>query len=221
MTRVLHHVFGVQLAESIKGASMKKLLGVMSAVFMIYVLGGCATPGVTDSNAPTESQVVTPPVGNFNSRMKNLTDQLDKNAVDNSLSNTYIVTSFTNLDKLGDTTALGRLIAENLMHGLQLHKWQIIEARLTKGIDITAAGEFSLSRDVNKLKEEYKINGVVTGTYSVAEGNLTINARVIDVNTGIVISSGQTYIPVNWLPDTPALNENNSKAMQIVGDRIK
>jgi TolB-like protein len=200
---------------------MKKVPGAIIAVFTICIIGGCVKPAFIDSNSPEETQITSPPVGNFNDRMKNLADQLDKNAVVNTPSNTYIVTSFTNLDKLGDTTALGRLISENLMHGLQLHKWQILEARLTKGIDVNAAGEFSLSRDVNKLKDEYKITGVVTGTYSVAEGNLTINARVIDINTGIVISSAQTYIPVNWLPDASFSNENNIKTMKILSDGIK
>jgi TolB-like protein len=107
------------------------------------------------------------------------------------------------------------------MHGLQVHKWQILEVRLTKGVHVNSAGEFSLSRDVSKLKEEYKISGVVTGTYSLAEGNLTINARVIDVNTGIVVSSAQTYIPVNWIPETSFSNMSSSKAMKIVSDGIK
>lgn len=204
---------------------MRILLGVMAMATMsmacLCLVGGCATPAVTEIKTAPESQINLPPVGNFNDRMKNLADQLDKNAVANSLSNTYIVTSFTNLDKLGDTTALGRLISENLMHGLQVHKWQIFEVRLTKGIDVNAAGEFSLSRDVNKLKDEYKISGVVTGTYSVAEGNLTINARVIDINSGIVISSAQTYIPVNWLPDASFSHENSTNTMKIISDGIK
>lgn len=200
---------------------MNIFLGVIAAVSMICLNAGCARLAVTETKEPTESHITLPPVGNFNDRMNNLADQLDRNSVTKDLLNTYIVTSFTNLDKLGDTTALGRLIAENLMHGLQVHKWQILEVRLTKGIDINAAGEFSLSRDVNKLKDEYKISGVVTGTYSVAEGNLTINARVIDVNTGLMISSAQTYIPVQWLPDASYSLESGSKTMKIVSDGIK
>ncbi len=200
---------------------MRILIGFMTVISMICLIGGCAKPAITKKNASTESLVTLPPVGNFNDRMKNLADQLDKNSVANKLTKTYVITSFTNLDKLGDTTALGRLISENLMHGLQVHKWQIFEIRLTKGIDVNAAGEFSLSRDVNKLKEEYKISGVVTGTFSVAEGNLTINARVIDIDTGIVVSSAQTYIPLAWLTDTSFSNEKNSKTMKIVSDGIK
>jgi TolB-like protein len=200
---------------------MKILLGVMMAVSLACLAGGCATHAVTDVAAPVASDIELPPVGNFNDKMKNLADQLDRNVVADSQSNLYIVTSFTNLDKLDDTMALGRLISENLIYGLQMHKWRIIELRLTKGVDVTAEGEFFLSRDINKLRDEYKISGVVTGTYSVAEGNLTINARVIDVNTGIVISSGQTYIPVNMLPEVSFQNEGNPAIMKIVNDGIK
>lgn len=199
---------------------MKTVLGVMMAL-SIVCLAGCATYPVTDSSVPIEKDVALPQVGDFNDKMKNLADQLDKNAGASSLSNIYIVTSFTNLDKIDDTMALGRLISENLIYGLQMHKWRIIEIRLTKGVDVNAAGEFFLSRDINKLRDEYKISGVITGTYSVAEGNLTINARVIDVNTGEVTSSGQTYVPVNMLPKAPVQNEKVNKSMKIVSDGIK
>lgn len=198
---------------------MKLMLGLIATVFVACLVGGCATrageaPKVGQSN-------VAPAVGNFNDRMKNLAEQLEKNRDTNSYSGTYIVASFANLDKLDDTTSIGRLISENLIHGLQTYKWQILEVRLTKGVDINSAGEFFLSRDASKLKDEYKISGVVTGTYSVAEGNITINARVIDINTGIVISSGQTYIPQRWLSDASLPEDSAGKPMKIVRDGIK
>lgn len=200
---------------------MKVIFGFMTAMSMIFLVSGCAVPISPSQQNSVENMIILHPVGNFNDRMRNLADQLDKNAITKDPSSTFIVTSFTNLDKLGETTAIGRLISENLIHGLQLHKWQILEARLTKGIDVNAAGEFSLSRDIAKLKDEYKISGVVTGTYSVAEGNLTINARVIDVNTGLLISSAQTYIPVNWLPDASFSLENSNKPMKIISGGMK
>ena len=200
---------------------MKLLGGLITLLFISCLICGCATVGKNDNKVPGESTLSIPSVGNFNDKMENLAAQLDKNAVRKEPSNTYIVTSFANLDKIGDTSALGRLISENLMHGLQMHKWQILEVRLAKGIDVTESGEFSLSRDVNKLKDEYKISGIVAGTYSVAEGNLTINARAIDVNTGIVISSAQAYIPVTWLPDASFSVGDGSKTMKIINDGIK
>ena len=200
---------------------MKLLGGLITLLFISCLICGCATGAKNDNKVPGESSLSIPPVGHFNDRMDNLAAQLDKNAVKKEPSNTYIVTSFANLDKLGDTSSLGRLISENLMHGLQMHKWQILEVRLARGIDVTESGEFSLSRDAGKLKDEYKISGIVAGTYSVAEGNLTINARIIDVNTGIVISSAQAYIPVKWLPDASYSVGDGSKTMKIVNDGIK
>jgi TolB-like protein len=200
---------------------MKVIFGFMTAISMFFIVSGCTIPKLSAQQHSVENRVILPPIGNFNDRMKNLADQLDMNAGTKDPASTFIVTSFTNLDRLGDTTALGRLISENLMSGLQMHKWQILEARLTRGIDVTAAGEFSLSRDIAKLRDEYKISGVVTGTYSVAEGNLTINARVINVNTGLLISSAQTYIPVTWLPDASFTLENSNKPMKIISDGMK
>jgi TolB-like protein len=206
---------------------MKVLVAVITAGYILCSLYGCTKTAGTADKVPKAdqstipNQVNTPSLGNFNDRMKNLADQLNANAAAKELTSIYIVTSFSNLDKLDDTTAFGRLIAENMINGLQLHKWQILEARLTKGIEVTSAGEFSLSRDLSKLKDEYKISGVVTGTYSVADGNLTINARVIDVNTGIVTSSAQTYIPVQWLPESSSPHENKTSIMKIVSDGIK
>lgn len=156
-------------------------------------------------------------VGRFNARMIFLADQIERNADRKSLSNTFIVTSFVNLNRLSETTPFGRLVAENVIHELQVRKWQVFEVRLTKDIIINDSGEFSLSRDIKKLKDQYKIGGIVTGTYSVSGGHVIVNARVVDINTGVVVSSAQTHLPVNWFVDELLLNDDNLKIMKIVG----
>lgn len=198
---------------------MKTVLTVM-VITLGLCLGGCSYLLMPEGD-PAENQPPPPSYGAFNDRMRELAEQLNKNVVGNHSASTFIVTSFTSLDKLGDTTSFGRLIAENLMHGLQKHKWQIVEMRLAKGIDVTPEGEFSLSRDAARLKEEYKITGIVTGTYSLAEGNLTVNARIIDAATGLLISSAQTYVPLAGLPDSIFAKEPSGRSMKIVGDGMK
>jgi TolB-like protein len=170
---------------------------------------------VTEPLTPQESGTQA---GRFNSKLIFLADQLERNVDRKTLSNTFIVTTFTNLNKLSETTSFGRLVAENVMHELQVRRWQVFEVRLTKDVVVNDTGEFSLSRDINRLKELYNIGGIVTGTYSVADGNIVVNARVIDINTGIVISSAQTYIPANYFTDALLYNERNLKPMRIVGD---
>jgi len=156
--------------------------------------------------------------GNFNARVIFMADQLERNLDRKNLANTFIVTSFANLNKLSETTSFGRLVSENLIHELQVRRWQVFEVRLTKDIIINESGEFSLSRDIKKLKDLYKIGGIVTGTYSVTGNNIIVNARVIDINSGIVVSSAQSHMPVNWFTDNLLLSDDHLKPMKIVGN---
>jgi len=134
------------------------------------------------------------------------------------MANTVIVTSFANLNRLSETTAFGRLVAENLIHELQVRKWQVFEVRLTKDVIINETGEFSLSRDIKRLKEQYKIGGIVTGTYSATGNEIIVNSRVIDINNGVVISSAQTNMMANWFTENLLYSEDNMKSIKIVGD---
>lgn len=157
-------------------------------------------------------------VGRFNARMIFLADQIERNADRKSLENTFIVTSFTNLNRLSETTPFGRLLAENIIHELQVRKWKVFEVRLTKDVIINETGEFTLSRDIRKLKEMYKVGGIVTGTYSVANGHVLVNARMIDMNTGLVASSAQVHMPADWFTETLLFNQDNLQPMRIIGD---
>ncbi|HOP41429.1 MAG TPA: FlgO family outer membrane protein, partial [Geobacteraceae bacterium] len=60
--------------------------------------------------------------------------------------------------------------------------------------------------------------GIVTGTYSKANNHVIVNARVMDINTGLVASSGQAFFPGNRFTDSLLFNENSLKAVKIVGD---
>jgi TolB-like protein len=170
------------------------------------------------ASEPIGVQQSTSTVGRFNARMIFLADQIERNADRKALSNTFIVTSFVNLNRLSETTPFGRLVAENMIHELQVRKWHVFEVRLTKDIIVNESGEFSLSRDIKKLKEQYKIGGIVTGTYSISGGHVILNARVIDINTGVVASSGQIHLPVNWFVDELLAHDDNMKTMKVVGD---
>ena len=219
-----------------------RTLFISTGLLLSVALGGCMA---TTTNYPTNPAASTIPggqvatvqpgqryivsepigvqdsgstVGRFNARMIFLADQIERNADRKSLSNTFIVTSFVNLNRLSETPPFGRLVAENIIHELQVRKWQVFEVRLTKDIVINESGEFSLSRDIMKLRDQYKIGGIVAGTYSVSGGHVIVNSRVIDINTGLVVSSGQIHLPVNWFTDELLVNDDHLKTMKVVGD---
>ncbi|GFE60787.1 FlgO family outer membrane protein [Geobacter sp. AOG2] len=195
-----------------------------TVIAAVTLLGGCADVAMIEPHeryVMNEQLKVAPSqttAGRFNAQMIFLADQIERNVDRKSLENTFIVTSFTNLNKLSETTPFGRLVAENLIHELQVRKWKVFEVRLTKDVVINETGEFSLSRDIKKLRDMYKIGGIVTGTYSVAEDHVIVNARIIDIDSGLVASSAQVHMPVNWFTDSLLFSEENRKPMKIVGD---
>lgn len=167
---------------------------------------------------PLRLQQSETPVGRFNAQIIFLADQIERNVDRKSLENTFIVTSFVSLENLAETTPFGRLLAENVIHELQVRKWKVYEVRLAKDITVNENGEFSLSRDIQKIKEMYKIGGVVTGTYSVAGNHVIVNARVMDIGTGLVMSSAQIHHPRNYYVDGLLFREDKLAPMKIVGD---
>ena len=135
------------------------------------------------------------PIGNLNSMLIFLADQLDINNDSKYFSQPTIVTSFVSLDNLQETSKLGRLISESLMHELQVRKWSVVEIKMTDGFDINKNGVFSLSRDLDRIKKTRTARSVVTGTYTVSDDTVIINAKVINAQSGVILSTGQIAIP--------------------------
>ncbi|MCX8026366.1 MAG: FlgO family outer membrane protein [Thermodesulfovibrionales bacterium] len=154
--------------------------------------------------------------GNLNSLIIFLADQLETNLDANYIQNPVVVTSFPNLNKMKETSNLGRLIAESLMHELQIRRWSVIDVRLVREIIINEEGEFSISRDIKKLKDSYNISGVVTGTYAFTNDSIIVNARAIDIETGVIKSSGQIAIPIDGL-ESLLLSNQSLQVMKISG----
>lgn len=167
-------------------------------------------------NESVAAQHSTTTVGRFNAQMIFLGDQLERNTDRRDLNNTFIVTSFTTVDRMGDTSSLGRLIAENLIHELQVRRWKVYDLHLAKDLTITEQGDFSLSRELGKLREKYEAGGVVTGTYAVAGSQIVINARVVDLKTGMVESSAQAHLPLNAFTESLLNREEKPVTMKVV-----
>ncbi|GAB4403810.1 MAG: hypothetical protein OHK0048_22980 [Rhodoferax sp.] len=179
---------------------------------------GCVGSPSSDCLRPGELPIIaanTAP-GKFAARMILLADQLERN-VDLKLANaSYMIGSFLDLNNLNSTSPMGRLIAENLMHELQVRNWRIFEPRLMKNFLINEGGEFVLSRDVKQLRDRYSITGVVAGTYSVSNDYTVINARVVNIDTGLVVSSGQIQIPSSWYANG-LMAESTNRPMKLIG----
>lgn len=162
----------------------------------------------------------TSSAGTLNAASMFIAEQLERNLSPEMRSRALVVTDFVALNTLTETSQLGRLLAQNLMHEMQLRNWSVTDITFRKNILIEANGEFSLSRDVKQLKPPVQAGSIITGTYvNTAEG-LILNVRMIQVISGTVVSTAQVKLPTDRLishlldgpprpPTMPVLNLTN------------
>jgi TolB-like protein len=103
-----------------------------------------------------------------------------------------LITSFVRLDNLKQTSEFGRVLSESLINELSNRGFNVIEFRGQVGVSINEQGEYFITRDVNKLKQNVENTYVVVGTYSRQYKQVMLNARVIDNATGQIISSSRS-----------------------------
>jgi TolB-like protein len=141
---------------------------------------------------PIQSMPSRSGAGVFNSGMIFLADQIDRNGVPEARKRMTVVTSFSNLTDLTESSNFGRLVGEHMLHELQVRGWTVTDMRLTRNLVVNESGEFSLSRDIKRIRENLPAGNVLTGTYSLTPDGVLLNARVIDLATGEVLSTAQT-----------------------------
>jgi TolB-like protein len=191
---------------------MKPLL---APLYLAAVLA--ALPVGAQTTAPATSGPL-PAANGFKAHIQGLANQLVGNADPKSEEAFYLVGSFLNLNDLSETSPLGRLIAESLIHELQVRSWRIFEPRLMQHVMINPSGEFALSRDAKQLRESFGISGVITGTFAATGPHMVINARVINTQTGLVVSSAHMQIPASEFTHRMAAEPRASQQpMRIVG----
>ncbi|MGI6680964.1 MAG: FlgO family outer membrane protein [Bdellovibrionota bacterium] len=101
------------------------------------------------------------------------------------------IASFVNIDDLHNTSTFGRMLAEQLMSELVMKGYEVVELRHSQAIQFLAddGGEFALSRNVNNLRRERDLGGIVVGTYTVSPKRVYLNARLINPTTSLVLSA--------------------------------
>ena len=127
----------------------------------------------------------------FKARVRELGRQLLTNAKE-SIAEEYVVTinSFVNLNNLYKTSSFGRYIAEELIGELQVAGVEVIDVRKAAGLMIDEKhGEYGLSRDMNELSYAHASQSMVVGTYTYAQGQVFLNARLLQNSDGMVLSN--------------------------------
>ena len=108
------------------------------------------------------------------------------------------VASFVNLQDLESTNWLGNQLSENFIHEFQRHGLVVIDFKTTGHIRVTKEGDYVFSRDWKELPKRQIIDYVVTGTMMEKDDGIIVNARMIGMQSRVVVASAHSFIP-SWV----------------------
>ncbi|MCK5110700.1 MAG: hypothetical protein KAQ94_04190 [Arcobacteraceae bacterium] len=130
---------------------------------------------------------------NLNGAIVAIADQLLTSNIKKQANTSLILTSFVQLEQFNKTTTFGRLISESLFNELHIRKFKVTDFRGQDAIVVNANGEFHITRDTKKLKDQIDtVEYIVVGTYSRFENeSVLINSRIMDSLSGEIISSAR------------------------------
>jgi TolB-like protein len=141
--------------------------------------------------------------GEFNLFVGSLADQLSQNKDIYNYRNTPIaLTSFVELNDFRKCDTISNLLTDSLIHEMQIRGFRVIDYKTMPNIVIKEDGDYSFSRDVKELKKRHDISAVLSGTYIKTRDGVIFNARIVEIKSNIVLSSGQIFIPdcvINYL----------------------
>ena len=148
--------------------------------------------------------------GQINNLVSNMTAQLTQNKNFKNISDNRIaITSFVALNNFEKTTMFSNIISENLIHELQVRGYKVIDYKTMDTIKINKDGDFIFSRDTKKLRKQYDINLVLSGTCTSYKRGLVINARILDMRDHSVVSSAQIWMPKRLTNKISGFKEKN------------
>jgi len=102
-----------------------------------------------------------------------------------------LVSDFVNLDKLRNKSKLGFLLSDYLKNSLTNNNIVVRQVELRDNFSLGKSGFNLLSRDVDSIQKDY-VDGAkyaVVGTYSITTESLIVFIKLIDLETGNILSS--------------------------------
>ena len=115
-----------------------------------------------------------------------------------------LAASFVNVNSMENSSALGRIIGEQVAARFAQQGYTVIELKLRENVFVKQnAGEFVLSRDVKALSQKHNAAAVIAGTYAIGRRNVFVNTRLIRAVDGMILAAYDYRLPLG--PDTKAL----------------
>ena len=154
----------------------------------------------------------------LNSAITELSNQILINNIIKQNQKKIVLTTFVNLNELKKTSIFGRVTSESMINELHIRNFEVLDFRGQDYISVNNNGEYHLTREVGKLKPQLKNAYILVGTYSLFDQNtIAINARIMDFESGEVISTGRVVYLMSNCKLFDLCDETKSKIEVIKG----
>ena len=148
---------------------------------------------VSNANGAYRGMPLTKHVGDY---VRNMAQDLVANMEYVTERTPVAVTHFSLIDSdLKETNLLGQQMAESFVHEFHKFRMPVVEFKATQFIRVTEEGDFVLSRDFLDLNNDTPIQYVLTGTMTKHQGGFLVNARMLGMQSNVIVASAQSFIP--------------------------
>ncbi len=107
-----------------------------------------------------------------------------------------LVTSLADVNHLEQTSALGRVLSEQLAAHFTRSGYTVREVRFRQDLLVEHDnGEFILSRSLPAIFEHQPVAMIMTGTYAVAQSEVYVSLKILNVD-GIALASHLLALPL-------------------------
>ncbi len=185
------------------GSAAAVLTGLLAVLLATLSLPGCSAQTFEEIHAAT--QRISPPkkscdtetcIRNANyEAAETLASNLKAQKIDPD--ELIVLSTFVDVDDLGRSTTLGRLIPQQISSRLAQKGWRTVEIKdMPPQIEVReGSGEFALSRRVEPVNKRDTGYAVLAGTYAVGANTVMVNARIIRSKDHVVLAGADYDLP--------------------------
>lgn len=113
-------------------------------------------------------------------------------------SQPLVVASFVNLDRLDESSRLGRLFSEQVGGRLTNRGYPVVELKLRDSLFFKQGqGAMLLSREVNEVVRSHQAQAVVVGTYATSPTMLYVSLKLVGADRNLVLAAHDYAVPLD------------------------
>ena len=109
-----------------------------------------------------------------------------------------LVSTLVNVDRLGESSRLGRLFTEQIASRFVQRGIPVTEVRLREQLSLQPGqGELLLSRELREVGQNHDAQAVVVGTYAVSGAMVYVSLKLVSPQGNQVVAATDYALPVD------------------------